>query len=219
MQQQPKRVVIATRNAGKLKEFESMFTTLGIQVRSLADYDDFPDVVEDKDTFFGNALKKAKEIAVLLNEPVLADDSGLCVKALDGEPGVYSARYAGEPANDRANNTKLLSELGTKTQPFTIPASTEADDASQPQGYSQAHFVSVLVLYDPADESYLEAEGTCSGYILAEPRGESGFGYDPLFYMPEFGKTLAEMTLIEKNRVSHRANALKLLMERIKNKV
>ncbi|MBC8079720.1 MAG: non-canonical purine NTP pyrophosphatase [Gorillibacterium sp.] len=219
MQQESKQVVIATRNAGKLKEFEGMFTTLGIQVKSLADYPDLSDVVEDKDTFAGNALKKAKEIALQLNTPVLADDSGLLVEALGGEPGVYSARYAGEPANDHANNAKLLRELDSRIKPFTIPSSTAGaanGSVEEPQAYSLASFVSALVLYDPADESFLVAEGTCSGYILAQPRGEQGFGYDPLFYMPTFGKTLAEMTLSEKNNVSHRANALKKLMDLLK---
>lgn len=206
-------VVIATRNAGKLQEFADMFATLGIQVKSLADYRELPDVVEDRDTFAGNALKKAQEMAQQLGLPVLADDSGLCVDALDGAPGVYSARYAGEPANDAANNAKLLRELAAVVPAVRLSESELESD--HPLVYSAARFVSVLVLYNPADGSALCAEGTCSGYIRTKPQGEAGFGYDPLFYMPEFRRTLAEMTLAEKNRVSHRANALQKLIAQL----
>jgi XTP/dITP diphosphohydrolase len=246
------QVVIATRNAGKLKEFADMFGTLGIQVKSLADYPEMPDVIEDRDTFAGNALKKAQEMADQLGLPVLADDSGLCVDALGGAPGVYSARYAGEPANDAANNAKLLRELAALVAPLQLPAAagggTVAEDSRQatdaavagvapiaaglmqeggltleqaqahPPVYSAARFVSVLVLYNPADGSTLSVEGTCSGYILTAPRGEAGFGYDPLFYMPEYGQTLAEMTLTEKNRVSHRAHALQKLVAQLQTR-
>lgn len=247
-----REVVIATRNAGKLKEFADMFATLGIEVKSLADYPELPDVVEDRDTFAGNALKKAQEMAEQLGLPVLADDSGLCVDALDGAPGVYSARYAGEPANDAANNAKLLRELAATVAPVQMPAgagseavagdSRQATDAvvagvapiaagsikeggltieqeqAHPPVYSAARFVSVLVLYNPEDGSSLSAEGTCSGYILTALRGEAGFGYDPLFYMPEYRQTLAEMTLTEKNRVSHRAHALQKLVAQLQTR-
>lgn len=208
------QVVIATRNAGKLKEFADMFATLGIQVKSLADYPELPDVIEDRDTFAGNALKKAQEMADQLGLPVLADDSGLCVDALGGAPGVYSARYAGEPANDAANNAKLLRELAA----LVAPVQLSVQEKTHPPVYSAARFVSVLVLYNPADGWALSAEGTCSGYILTAPCGEAGFGYDPLFYMPEYGQTLAEMTLTEKNRVSHRAHALQKLIAQLQTR-
>ncbi|WP_234340220.1 RdgB/HAM1 family non-canonical purine NTP pyrophosphatase [Gorillibacterium timonense] len=209
-----KIILVATRNKGKVGEFTALFGELGYTVRSLLDYEELPDVVEDQDTFLGNALKKAREIAERLRISVLADDSGLEVDALDGEPGVYSARYAGEPCDDGANNDKLLRELAKRAD--ATPLDVENTPHTSVSVYSQARFVSVLVLYDPANGTWIHAEGTCSGYILAERRGEGGFGYDPLFYMPEFGKTLAEMTMAEKNRVSHRANALAKLIGQLK---
>jgi len=254
-----KVILIATRNKGKAGEFAAMFGELGYETCTLLDYPELPDIVEDQDSFLGNALKKAREIAGRLSIPVLADDSGLEVAALAGAPGVYSARYAGEPANDAANNDKLLRELARRVVPRFLTAGEaagsggeaadsggeaagsegEADGsggeatAEEPkaaaaelvnraapagavQVYSPARFVSVLVLYQPADGTWIRAEGTCAGYILSERRGSGGFGYDPLFYLPEFGKTLAEMTLAEKNRVSHRANALAKLIDQLK---
>lgn len=218
-----KVILVATRNKGKVGEFAAMFGELGYEVRSLLDYPELPDIVEDQDTFLGNALKKAREIAEQLHIPVLADDSGLEVEALGGEPGVYSARYAGEPANDAANNDKLLRELARKGRPYPLAADSDLSrtGASAPAEtavavYGKARFVSVLVLYHPEDGTWIHSEGTCSGYILPERRGAGGFGYDPLFYMPEYGKTLAEMALAEKNRVSHRANALAKLIGIIK---
>ncbi|MEO3946973.1 RdgB/HAM1 family non-canonical purine NTP pyrophosphatase [Gorillibacterium sp. CAU 1737] len=206
-------IVVATRNKGKIGEFAAMFGELGFTVRSLLDYAEAIDVVEDQDTFLGNALKKAKETAERLQVPVLADDSGLEVDALAGAPGVYSARYAGEPTDDAANNDKLLRELARQGTPERLAAGAASEEAVFV--YSAARFVSVLVLYNPADGSWLHAEGTCRGYILSERRGEGGFGYDPLFYLPEFGKTLAEMTMADKNKVSHRGHALGTLREKL----
>ncbi|WP_438434286.1 RdgB/HAM1 family non-canonical purine NTP pyrophosphatase [Gorillibacterium sp. sgz500922] len=205
-----KAILIATRNKGKAGEFAALFGALGYEVRTLLDYPELPDIVEDQDTFLGNALKKAREIAQRLGIPVLADDSGLEAEALGGEPGVYSARYAGEPTDDAANNAKLLRELAKRME-----AAPLAEDGG-PLVYGAARFISVLVLYDPQDGTWIHAEGTCPGYLLAEGRGTSGFGYDPLFYLPAYGKTLAEMTMDEKNRVSHRAAALAKLAELLK---
>jgi len=188
-----KTILIATRNAGKLKEFQSFFAPWGWTVRGLGDYPDIPDVVEDGRTFLENARKKARALYEWTNLPVLADDSGLEVDALDGEPGVYSARYAGEGAGDEANNAKLLAALQG------VPASRR-----------QARFRCVLVLIID-DQRQLVAEGTCEGVILEQARGEGGFGYDPLFYVPSLGKTLAELPAEEKNRMSHRGAALRQL--------
>ncbi|MNI64691.1 dITP/XTP pyrophosphatase [compost metagenome] len=136
---------------------------------------------------------------------MLADDSGLCVDALDGRPGVYSARYAGEGAQDEENNLKLLSELeGLK----------QGEDTGQPL-LSTARFVCALSLYDPENGQELTAEGTVEGWITSEPAGGGGFGYDPLFYLPEYEKTMAELTLEEKQQISHRGMALRLLTEKL----
>ncbi|WP_151736594.1 XTP/dITP diphosphatase [Paenibacillus tengchongensis] len=198
-------LILATKNKGKVREFEHAFAPLGLTVRSMFDYPQLPDVVEDGATFAENALKKSKAVGDALRLPVLADDSGLCVDALDGRPGVYSARYAGEDANDEANNLKLLGELeGLK----------QGEDTDQPL-LSPARFVCALSLYDPADGRELTAEGSVEGWITSEPAGGGGFGYDPLFYLPEFGKTMAELTLEEKQGISHRGRALRLLTEKL----
>lgn len=196
-------ILVATRNAGKTREFALAFSTLGIKVKSLADYPAIPDVEEDGETFLENALKKAKTVAELLNIPVLADDSGLCVDRLNGEPGVYSARYAGEHGNDEANNAKLIASL------HALPALKDEN------GLSPAQFVCALVLYDPASKRTYEALGTVDGVIIDEPRGSNGFGYDPLFYVPSYGRTMAELTPEEKQRISHRGEALRMLTQRL----
>lgn len=198
-------LVVATKNRGKAREFASMFEPLGVRALSLHDVDPVPDVVEDGDTFLANARKKARAVAEQLRLPVLADDSGLCVDLLGGAPGVYSARYAGEGAGDAANNDKLLRELARR-----LP-----DDFSG-QLLSPARFVCSLVLYDPASGEEIRAEGECAGYIVKEPRGGGGFGYDPLFYVPEYGRTMAELDPETKNRISHRARAIKKLLEQLR---
>lgn len=207
-------VLVATRNAGKVREFALAFSSLGIKVKSLADYPAIPDVEEDGETFLENAFKKAKTVADTLRIPVLADDSGLCVDRLNGEPGVYSARYAGMHGNDEANNTKLLAEL------TSLPVNDETSSVSSSQRpkenlLSSAQFVCALVLYDPVQKRAYEALGTVSGMITDHPRGSNGFGYDPLFYIPAYDRTMAELTLEEKQRVSHRGEALKLLVQRM----
>jgi XTP/dITP diphosphohydrolase len=196
MRLQSNLVVIATRNQGKMKEFAELFGQKGIRVRSLDDYSDLPVIVEDGATFAENAKIKAQTISAHLHVPVMADDSGLCVEALAGDPGVYSARYAGEHATDEQNNEKLLRELEKVTAHSGILL-------------SPATFVCALALVDTATHETIETEAECSGYILNEPRGSGGFGYDPLFYIPAIGKTMAELNANEKNEISHRAMALR----------
>ncbi|NGZ77011.1 XTP/dITP diphosphatase [Saccharibacillus alkalitolerans] len=198
-------VVVATRNMGKVREFQHAFAALDREVRSLHDYPDAPEVVEDGATFAENAFKKAKEIGDFLNLPVLADDSGLCVELLDDAPGIYSARYAGEHGNDAANNAKLLDELMRRRQ---------GDDTEQPL-LSPARFVCALVLYDPATGRSVEAEGQVEGWITSETAGAGGFGYDPLFFVPQYERTMAELNIEEKQRISHRGAALRRLMEKL----
>ncbi|OPA80293.1 non-canonical purine NTP pyrophosphatase [Paenibacillus selenitireducens] len=198
-------IIVATKNKGKVKEFAHAFAAIGKNVQSMYDYPDLPDVVEDGETFADNALKKAKTVALALGIPVLADDSGLCVDKLDGAPGVYSARYAGEGATDEANNKKLLDTLGQMEQ---------GEDTEQPL-LSPAQFVCTLVVYDPETDRVIQASGDVEGFIIAEPRGFGGFGYDPLFYLPEYDKTMAELTMEEKQAISHRGRALEQLMSQI----
>ena len=194
VQEMTKELLIATKNKGKAKEFEAIFAPFGYQVKTLLDYPEINDVEETGTTFEENARLKAETIANELNTLVLADDSGLMVDALEGRPGVYSARFAGEPKSDAANNAKLLVELG----------GLEGEERS-------AHFHTTLVLAAPGVES-LVAEGDVFGQIANFPSGDDGFGYDPLFYFPEAERTFAEMGLEEKNKVSHRTNAIKDLL-------
>jgi XTP/dITP diphosphohydrolase len=196
-------VVIATRNAGKVKEFEAIFADKGIRVRSLLDYDGLQDIVEDGDTFAANALIKARVIAQCLHIPVVADDSGLCVDRLDGAPGVYSARYAGEGAGDEANNRKLLKELAEVAEP-----EAKADGITV---LSPARFVCAIALVDSSGQPLAEVQGVCEGAIISEPRGAQGFGYDPLFYVPDKQLTMAELSMEEKNAISHRGRAIEAL--------
>jgi XTP/dITP diphosphohydrolase len=181
-------LVIATRNKNKLREFREILKDLQIEVRSLDDFGPTPEAVEDGDTFDENAYKKAIHTAKVLGLPAIADDSGLVVDALNGEPGVYSARYAGENATDEENCNKLLNALhGVKNR--------------------RAHFQCVLSIAVPSGPA-LTYEGRCDGVIIDDKRGDNGFGYDPIFYFEEFGKTFAELSSEEKNRVSHRGKAL-----------
>lgn len=181
-------LVIATQNKNKLKEFREILKDLDIEVRSLDDFGPTPPAIEDGDTFEENAYKKALHTAKVLGLPAIADDSGLVVEALNGEPGVYSARYSGENATDEQNLQKLLSELkGVENR--------------------RAHFQCVLSIAVPSGPA-LTYEGKCSGLIIDEKRGHNGFGYDPVFYFEEFGKTFAELTMEEKNKISHRGKAL-----------
>lgn len=198
-------LVIATRNAGKTKEFRAAFAAMGVEVKDLSDVEGVPDIAETGTTFQENARIKATAVADIVGLPVLADDSGLCVDALDGAPGVYSARYSGEGATDAKNNEKLVRELSA------IGATAEVAGGG-PDALSAGRFVCSLVLYDPADGSEATAEGAVEGYILTERRGEGGFGYDPLFWVPAHGKSMAELTVAEKNAISHRGDALRKLI-------
>ena len=186
-----KEVVLATGNKGKVKEFSNLLEGVFGEIISLSDLGSPPEVIEDGLTFRDNALKKAREIAQYSGKLTLADDSGLEVDALNGRPGIYSARYSGEGATNKTNIVKLLAELG--------------DNPNR-----KARFVCVLALVDPNGEE-LVVEGFCEGVILDEPRGEGGFGYDPVFYLPDRRKTMAELEPELKNTISHRANALKKL--------
>lgn len=188
-----KTIVIATRNPGKAKEFSALFAKEGYQTKTLLDYPELPDVEETGKTFEENARLKAETIAHLLQQPVLADDSGLVVDALNGMPGIFSARFAGEQKSDAANNAKLLHEL------------TDVSDDKR-----TAHFHCTLVFAAPQKES-LVVEADWNGRIGRIPQGDNGFGYDPLFIVPEYGKTSAELSSEEKNEMSHRGMAVKQL--------
>jgi XTP/dITP diphosphohydrolase len=191
-----KKLVLASNNAKKMKELDALLAPLGFEVIAQGSLG-IPEAEEPHVTFVENALAKARHAARHSGLPALADDSGLCVRALGGAPGVISARYGGEPRSDERNNKMLLAELADK-----------ADRA--------AHFVSVLVLVRHADDPQpLIAEGEWHGEILPALRGDGGFGYDPLFYLPEFDKTAAELDADTKNRVSHRGRAMQQLIQRL----
>lgn len=198
-------VIVATRNKGKVREFAHALAFTGKPVVSMYDYPSIPEVVEDGETFAENARKKAKTVGDLLGLPVLADDSGLSVDKLNGAPGVYSARYAGEEASDEDNNHKLLMELEKLQQ---------GEDTEQPL-LSTGKFICYLALYDPATGQFIESSGSVEGWITSEPAGGGGFGYDPLFYLPAYEKTMAELTLDEKQAISHRGAALRELVEKL----
>jgi XTP/dITP diphosphohydrolase len=181
-------LVVATRNRGKSKEIREFLHGFPVEVKDLNDFGPIPEAVEDGETFDDNAYKKASFTAKVLGFPALADDSGLEVEALQGEPGVHSARYAGPKASDDENNRKLLEALSGVAN-------------------RQARFCCVLSLAVPSGVA-LTYEATCDGVIAEEPSGLNGFGYDPLFYYPPLDKTFGEMTLEEKSKVSHRGKAL-----------
>ncbi|PDO11037.1 MAG: non-canonical purine NTP pyrophosphatase [Candidatus Reconcilbacillus cellulovorans] len=206
MDRSDRRLVIATRNEGKLREFARLLDRYGFRVIGLRDFPDVPEIDEDGDSFRTNAEKKAVVVARHLGRPVLADDSGLCVEALGGEPGVHSARYAGERAGDAANNAKLIARL--REAAFNI---NWTPPASRFRLLSPAAFVCVLALHDPESGMTRFGEGRVEGWICEQPAGENGFGYDPHFYLPELGKTMAELSEDEKNAVSHRGRAVRNL--------
>ena len=193
-------LVVATRNCGKLKEIEAFLEGLVVNIYSAADFEGFPDTVEDGATFELNALKKAREAICFTGLSALADDSGLVVDALDGRPGVYSARFAGDAADDDANNRKLLEKL-----------------EGVPSDLRQCAFVCSMVFVS-SDGCELTFTGRIGGRILDEGRGKGGFGYDPLFLVDGFGRTMAELSIEEKNRISHRGQALQQFREYLENK-
>ncbi|ASS66407.1 MULTISPECIES: RdgB/HAM1 family non-canonical purine NTP pyrophosphatase [unclassified Paenibacillus] len=206
-------VVVATGNPGKVKEFAHAFASLGLEVRSLKDYEGMPEIVEDGDSFAANARIKAGQIGRLLGIPVLADDSGLCVDALGGAPGIYSARYAGPGAADADNNAKLLAELAS------AGAAVPGEESPRPEGaclLSAARFKCALALYMPSEDRFIESEGAMEGYVLDSPRGSGGFGYDPLLWVPALGRTAAELSMEEKQAASHRGAALRSLLEKLR---
>ncbi|MFW6322953.1 MAG: RdgB/HAM1 family non-canonical purine NTP pyrophosphatase [Guyparkeria sp.] len=199
-------IVIATNNDGKMAEFEEMRRVLaeshptltGLRFVSQRAWN-VSSPVEDADSFRGNALIKARHTAAITGQPAIGDDSGLVVDALDGRPGIFSSRFAGEEAGDAENNAKLVEEL-----------------AARPDAPRSARFVCALAFVRDADDPRpIVVEGTWEGEVLDAPRGARGFGYDPLFFSPEHGMSVGEMDPDEKHRVSHRARALKQLIEQL----
>ena len=186
-------LVLATTNKNKVREFKAFVSKFPVEVKSLSDFGPLPEVIEDGSTFDENAYKKALHYAKVLGIPAIADDSGLVVEALSGAPGVRSARYAGDDASDQDNCRKLLADLEGETN-------------------RQASFVCVLSIAVPSGPA-LTYEASCEGTILDAPRGSNGFGYDPLFYYEPYGKTFAEISMDEKNKVSHRGKVLKELSD------
>jgi len=191
-----KKLVLASNNPGKLREFQFLLQPLGIEVLTQAQLG-IEEAEEPHHTFIENALAKARHASRLSGLPALADDSGICVDALNGAPGVQSARYAGAPKSDERNNEKLLREMQDITD-------------------RRAHYYCVLVLLRHADDPQpLIAEGEWHGEIALQPSGDGGFGYDPLFWLPEFGKTSAQLERKQKHAISHRGKALRVLLEKL----
>lgn len=196
-------ILMATRNRGKARELRALLADLALNVLTLDDFPEIPEIAETGDTFQENACIKASEACRQTGHITIADDSGLVVDALDGQPGVYSARFAGEPLSDERNNAKLLELMRN------IPPEKRT-----------ARFVSVIAIAfrDRNGNIVLKTtQGECRGEILREARGSGGFGYDPLFFIPELQKTMAELTLQEKNIVSHRGIALRKAAETLRS--
>ena len=191
------KVLVASNNKGKLKEFNKILGELGIECISMNDAGIDIDVEETGTTFLENAKIKAEAIYKIAKIPTVSDDSGLCVDALGDEPGVYSARYTGEHGNDEKNNEKLLANLKN------IPLEKRT-----------ARFMSVVYLVLD-DNTAISAQGTAEGFIIDEPKGENGFGYDPIFFSPTLGKTFAQASVEEKNAISHRGSALRELKRKL----
>ncbi len=185
------RLVLGSRNKKKLGELLELLGDLGFELTDLSPYPDAPEVDETGDTFEANAQLKAVQLAPVLGEWVLGEDSGLCVPALGGAPGIFSARYAGEHGNDVANNTKLLIELAGKSG-----------------AERRAYYVSSVVLANPAGEVVATAEGRCWGVIDSVPHGVGGFGYDPLFVVPEYHASFGQLSSRVKHALSHRGRAV-----------
>lgn len=192
------KVIAATKNKGKIREMREIFAPLGIEIIPQREAGIEIDPEETGSTFNENALIKARAVRMVCDYPVLADDSGLCVDCLDGAPGVFSSRYAGKGATDSDKIEKLLSEIG--------------DNENR-----RAHFSTCIAFITEEDEEIV-TEGRVEGYITDKPQGENGFGYDPVFFSDELGKTFANATDEEKNSVSHRGRALRKLYEILKNR-
>jgi XTP/dITP diphosphohydrolase len=192
-----KKIVLASNNQGKLKEFYQILSPLGVELYSQSEFD-VPEADEPFFSFVENALAKARHASKLTGLPALADDSGICVNALQGAPGVFSARYAGEPKSDSRNNQKLIADLQNKAD-------------------KSAYYYCVLVLVrSEHDPQPVIADGVWNGEIVASARGENGFGYDPHFWIPSLNKTVAELSAEQKNQLSHRGQALRALFEKLK---
>jgi XTP/dITP diphosphohydrolase len=185
-----RQIVLASRNKKKTEEVAALLAPAGFEVIPVTQFPDVPEVVEDGDTFAANAAKKATEVAVALQQWVIGEDSGLQVDALQGAPGIYSARYSGENATDERNNAKLMEELQG------VPAEKRT-----------AGYVCSIALSNPGGQVRLAVEGTCRGQITTEARGNGGFGYDPYFLIPEFHRTFGELSALVKHQLSHRARA------------
>lgn len=191
------RLILASNNAGKLKEFAQLLGPIGFELHPQGEFD-VPEAEEPFGTFVENALAKARHASRLTGLPALADDSGVCVNALGGAPGVYSARYAGEPKSDARNSQKLVADLAALSD-------------------KSAYYYCVLVyVRHPDDPQPVIADGRWHGEIIANPRGENGFGYDPHFLIRALGKTTAELAPEQKNALSHRGQALRALVEKLK---
>lgn len=190
------RILVASTNEGKVREYARLLDVVpDLELFTMASLAQPIVIDEDQDTFEGNALKKAREVAAVAAVPCLADDSGLEVDALDGRPGVHSARYAGEGTTDAANNEKLLAELRTT-----------------PDFRRTARFRCAIALVDPEGRTLATVDGSCEGRISREPRGAMGFGYDPVFVPEGYSQTMAELGLVTKNQISHRARAAEKLV-------
>lgn len=191
------KIVLASGNKGKLKELREMLFSLGLDIYSQSDFG-VNNAPEPYLTFLENALSKARHVSRETGLPALADDSGICVESLGGAPGVFSARYAGEHASDLQNNEKLVSDLASF------------------QNKSANYYCVLVYVRHPDDPQPIIADGTWHGEIVSEPKGENGFGYDPHFWLPDLGKTAAELSPEEKNRISHRGKALRALLEKLR---
>ncbi len=186
-----RELLIASSNSGKIEEIKKIITNLSFSITGMGNYPELKKVKEDGDSFIANAFKKARQRADETGLLTLADDSGLEVEYLEGKPGIYSARFAGPDASDKDNNKKLLRLL-----------------KGVPPRKRRARFKCVIAIVDPLFKKEFTVDGICEGRILKKPQGSNGFGYDPLFFIPQFGKTMAELTMTEKNKISHRAKAL-----------
>lgn len=191
------RIVLASNNAGKVREFQRLFAPLELEIVPQGELG-VPEAEEPYFTFIENALTKARHAARITGLPALADDSGICVAALGGAPGVLSARYAGESKSDAANNQKVLADMANQSD-------------------RRAWYYAALVLVRHADDPQpVIADGSLHGVLLNAPRGEGGFGYDPLFYIPELDRTVAQLSVDEKGPISHRGKALAVLIEKLR---
>lgn len=199
-----RKLLVASANPGKIREIKSFLGNINgikLEIVGLDEFPDLEEVIEDGDSFTANALKKARLRAEQTGLLSLADDSGLVVEYLGGEPGIYSARYAGEKASDEENNLKLIEKLKG------LPAEKR-----------KAVFICVMALVDPVSREEIVVEGRCEGIIQLEAKGENGFGYDPIFYLPDYKKTMAELPLKVKNQISHRAVALEKMKTEVKRR-